>query len=112
MESSLSGTPAEDFFEKCGHIHLTAAGTKSRSPELTRLLREIAGVEIEHLSQDDIRSLVPELAPIFKSGILMPGNGRVKNPHRLVQILANEAVRIRTNSSKRKSKASTFRWQL
>jgi D-amino-acid dehydrogenase len=90
----VRGTPAEDFFEKCGHIHLTVAGTKSRSPELTRLLREAAGVEIEHLSQDEIRSLVPDLAPIFKSGVLMPGNGRVKNPHRLVQILANEAVRL------------------
>ncbi len=90
----VRGTPAEDFFEKCGHIHLTAVGTKSRSPELTSLLREIAGVQIEHLSQDDIRSMVPELAPIFKSGILMPGNGRVRNPHRLVKILANEAVRL------------------
>ncbi len=93
-EELVRGTPAQDFFEKCGHIHLTTAGAKSRSPELAGLLREIAGVKIEHLSQDDIRSMVPELAPIFKSGVLMPGNGRVRNPQRLVQALADEAVRL------------------
>lgn len=87
------GTPAEDFVEMCGHMHLTVQGAKSRSPELTGLMREVAGIVIEPLSQDDIRSLEPRLAPIFKSGLLMPGNGRCRNPHRFVQILAREAVR-------------------
>lgn len=87
------GTPAENFFEMCGHMHLTVVGAKSRSPELAGLMREAAGVVIEPLSQDDIRALEPRLAPIFKSGVLMPGNGRCRNPHRLVNILAQEAVR-------------------
>lgn len=87
------GTPAQDFFEKCGHIHLALQGTKARSPQLSRLMQEASGVAIEHLSFDDIRSLEPELAPIYKSGVLFPGNGRVRNPYRLVQILAGEAMR-------------------
>jgi len=88
------GTLAENFFEKCGHIHLSLEGTKRRSPQLTRLMQEAAGVEVEHLSYDEIRSMEPELAPIFKSGLLMPGNGRCRNPYRLVQILAGEATRL------------------
>ena len=87
------GTPAENFFEICGHMHLTVQGAKSRSSELAGLMREAAGVVIEPLSQDDIRALEPRLAPIFKSGLLMPGSGRCRNPHRLVQIFAQEAVR-------------------
>ncbi|MBS7739115.1 FAD-dependent oxidoreductase [Chelatococcus sp. HY11] len=86
-------TPAENFFEMCGHMHLTVQGAKSRSSELAGLMREAAGVVIEPLSQDDIRALEPRLAPIFKSGVLMPGSGRCRNPHRLVQIFAQEAVR-------------------
>jgi D-amino-acid dehydrogenase len=89
----VKGTAAQDFFEKCGHIHLSLAGTKTRSPQLTRLMQEASGVAVEHLSFDDIRAMEPELAPIYKSGVLMPGNGRVRNPFRLVQILANEAIR-------------------
>ena len=87
------GTPAENFFEICGHMHLNVQGAKSRSSELAGLMREAAGVVIEPLSQDDIRALEPRLAPIFKSGLLMPGSGRCRNPHRLVQIFAQEAVR-------------------
>lgn len=89
----VKGTPAQDFFEKCGHIHLALRGTKTRSPQLTRLMQEAAGVAVEHLSFDDIRAMEPDVAPIYKSGVLMPGNGRVRNPFRLVQILAEEAVR-------------------
>jgi D-amino-acid dehydrogenase len=88
------GTPAEGFFEKCGHIHLALEGTKSRSPQLARLMQEAAGVEVQHLSFDEIRSLEPNVAPIYKSGVLFPGNGRCRNPFRLVQILADEAVRL------------------
>jgi len=88
------GTAAEGFFEKCGHLHLSLEGTKRRSPQLSRLMQEAAGVEMEHLSFDEIRSMEPALAPIYKSGVLMPGNGRCKNPYRLVQILADEAVRL------------------
>ena len=90
----IRGTSAEGFFEKCGHLHLALEGTKSRSPQLTRLMQEAAGVEVEHLSFDEVRSLEPALAPIFKSAVLMPGNGRCRNPYRLVQILVNEAIRL------------------
>lgn len=88
------GTPAEGFFERSGHLHLMLEGTKSRSPQLTRLMQEAAGIQVEHLSYDEVRSMEPGLAPIYKSAVLMPGNGRCRNPYRLVQILADEAIRL------------------
>jgi D-amino-acid dehydrogenase len=93
-EDLTRGTAAEGFFEKCGHIHLALEGTKSRSSQLARLMQEASGVKVEHLSFDEIRSLEPNVAPIYKSGVLFPGNGRCRNPFRLVQILAGEAVRL------------------
>ena len=52
------------------------------------------------LIPDDVReslglasSFEPALAPIFKSGMLIPDNGRCKNPHQLVQLIAAEAQR-------------------
>jgi D-amino-acid dehydrogenase len=45
------------------------------------------------LSEGDIRDAEPALAPIFKSGVLLPDNGRCKNPHQLVRVLAAEAQR-------------------
>ena len=93
-EDLTRGSSAEGFFEKCGHIHLSLEGTRSRSPQLARLMQEASGVQVEHLSFDDIRSMEPNVAPIYKSGVLFPGNGRCRNPFRLVQILADEAVRL------------------
>ena len=90
----VAGTAAENFFEKSGHLYLALEGSKSRSPQLTSLMREAAGVDVEHLSQDEVRSLEPQIAPIFKSGMLIPGNGRCRNPYSLVQILAGEAKRL------------------
>ena len=88
------GTPAANFFEKCGHLHLALTGSKSRSPQLSSIMRDAAGVEVQHVSQDEIRAMEPNLAPIFTSGMLMPGNGRCRNPFRLVNILAEEAGRL------------------
>jgi D-amino-acid dehydrogenase len=45
------------------------------------------------LDESQIRDAEPSLAPIFRSGLLLPDNGRCKNPHQLVQILAREAER-------------------
>ena len=56
-------------------------------------MRDEAGVKVVALSESEIRDIEPALAPIFKSGMLMPDNGRCKNPHALVQAIASEAVR-------------------
>ena len=93
-EELSRGTEAEGFFEKCGLLYLNLEGTKKRSPQLSRLMQEAAGVEVEHLSFDEVRSMEPSLAPIYKSAVLMPGSGRCRNPYRLVQVLAKEAIRL------------------
>ena len=45
------------------------------------------------LDHMEIRELEPALAPHFKSGMLLPDNGRCKNPHELVRLIAAEVER-------------------
>jgi D-amino-acid dehydrogenase len=56
-------------------------------------MRAEAGVKTVVLDWMEIRELEPSLAPIFKSGMLLPNNGRCKNPHHLVKALAGAAER-------------------
>ena len=56
-------------------------------------MREAAGVRMILLKESEIREAEPALAPIFKSGMLLPDNGRCKNPHQLVRLIAAEAAR-------------------
>jgi D-amino-acid dehydrogenase len=58
---------------------------------MTQRMRSEFGVEAVALDWMEIRELEPCLAPIFKSGLLLPKNGRTKNPHHLVTALADIA---------------------
>jgi D-amino-acid dehydrogenase len=51
-------------------------------------LRRARGIPFEELGADEIRQLEPSLAPIYETGILIPGHGHCLNPWRLVQELA------------------------
>ena len=56
-------------------------------------LRQRFGVEVEMLGADEIRQLVPDLAPIFLGGAFYPAVGHVINPFGLVQQLAETLAR-------------------
>ncbi len=51
-------------------------------------LRRRFGVEVETVGPNEIRQLVPDLAPIFNRGAFYPACGHVVDPYRLVQVLA------------------------
>jgi D-amino-acid dehydrogenase len=87
------GTDAAALIERCGQLYVSEHVDGARGSEIVRLMRESAGVRSIELSEAEIRDAEPALAPIFKSGLLLPDNGRCKNPHELVRILAREAER-------------------
>jgi D-amino-acid dehydrogenase len=60
---------------------------------IAQAMREAAGVKMILLNENEIREAEPALAPQFKSGMLLPDNGRCKNPHQLVRLIAAEAAR-------------------
>jgi D-amino-acid dehydrogenase len=86
-------TAAAALIERCGQLYVSERAHAAQGSTLTQFMREAAGVKTVLLSGDEVREAEPTLAPIFKSGMLLPDNGRTRNPHQLVQLMAGEAQR-------------------
>jgi len=87
------GTEAEDLIELSGQLYVSEKPGAAQGSALAQRMRAMAGVKTVALDWMEIRELEPTLAPIFKSGMLLPNNGRCKNPHQLVTALARAAER-------------------
>ena len=87
------GTEAAALIERCGQLYVSERADAAQGSHLVQSMRAAAHVRTVVLGKSQIRELEPSLAPIFQSGLLLPDNGRCKNPHQLVQILAREAER-------------------
>jgi D-amino-acid dehydrogenase len=87
------GTQAEGLIVMSGQLYVSEKLDAAQGSALARRMRAEAGVKTQALDHMEIRELEPSLAPIFKSGMLLPDNGRCKNPYHLVKGLANAAVR-------------------
>ena len=87
------GTDAEGLIELSGQLYVSEKPDSAQGSALSQRMREMAGVRSTVLDWMEIRELEPSLAPIYKSGLLLPDNGRCKNPHQLVTGLARAAER-------------------
>lgn len=87
------GTPAEPLIDRCGQLYVSAHEGAAKGSQLAQFMREAAGVRAIPLDAAGVREAEPTLAPIYKSGLLLPDNGRVKNPHTLSTLLAKELER-------------------
>jgi len=87
------GTEAESLIEVSGQLYVSEKPNAAQGSELAQRMRAEAGVKAVVLDWMEIRELEPSLAPIFKSALLLPNNGRCKNPHHLVKSLAGIAER-------------------
>jgi D-amino-acid dehydrogenase len=86
-------TDAAALIERSGQLYVSERPHAAQGSEIARFMREAAGVRSIVLGETEIRDAEPSLAPIFRSGLLLPDNGRCKNPHQLVQSIAGEAGR-------------------
>ncbi|HYI26293.1 MAG TPA: FAD-dependent oxidoreductase [Bradyrhizobium sp.] len=87
------GTDAAGLIERSGQLYVSETPDGAQGSPLARAMRERAGVNVTLLTEAEIRDIEPALAPIFSSGVLLPDNGRCKNPQQLVQSIADECVR-------------------
>jgi D-amino-acid dehydrogenase len=87
------GTAAAELIERSGQLYVSEKPGAARGSALAQRMRAEFGVEAVALDWMEVRELEPALAPIFKSGLLLPKNGRTKNPHHLVKALADIAQR-------------------
>ena len=87
------GTDAATLIERSGQLYVSESAQYALGSPLARAMREEAGVRVMVLSESEIYEAEPALARTFKSGMLLPDNGRLKNPHQMVCTLAGEAER-------------------
>ena len=87
------GTEAAPLIERGGQLYVSEREGFAQGSSLAQAMRAQAGVKAVALDASEVRDAEPTLAPIFKSGLLLPDNGRCKDPFALVTILAGEAVR-------------------
>lgn len=92
-ETLTKGTEAQGLIELSGQLYVSEKPNAAQGSELSQRMREMAGVKSTLLDWMEIRELEPSLAPIFKSGMLLPDNGRCKNPYQLTTGLARAAER-------------------
>ncbi|HYC48003.1 MAG TPA: FAD-dependent oxidoreductase [Burkholderiales bacterium] len=92
-EALTRGTDAATLIERCGQLYVSEKLDAAQGSQLARAMREEAGVKVTPLTESQIRDIEPALAPIFRSGMLLPDNGRCKNPHQLVESIAGECRR-------------------
>jgi D-amino-acid dehydrogenase len=87
------GTEADGLLEQIGQLYVSEKLNGAVGSALAQEMRAKAGVRVEVLGEEEIRQMEPALAPGFRSGLLLPDNGRCRNPYRLVTLLAETAVR-------------------
>jgi len=86
-------TPAAALIEHCGQLFVSTRPHGAQGSQLAQFMREAAGVRMIALDEAEVRAAEPALAPIFRSGMLLPDNGRCRDPHALVRLLAEQAAR-------------------
>ena len=84
------GTPAEPLIDRCGQLYVSERAGYAKGSQLAQFMREAAGIHAIAIDADGVREAEPTLAPIYKSGLLLPDNGRVKDPHELTVLLSKE----------------------
>ena len=81
-----AGSP--DLIRRSGYLVAYESEKSYRGDALAWKLRRDRGVETEVLDAAAVRKLVPQLAPRYVMGILVPDQGYVANPERLTKALA------------------------
>jgi D-amino-acid dehydrogenase len=84
---------APELIRQSGSLYVSAHSGGATGDTLANALRAAVGIQSEPISEDEIRQLVPGIAPEFKSGLFFPGTHQSINSFRLVRVLAEEVVR-------------------
>jgi len=72
---------------RTGQIQVWETGQESATSAIDRRLQERAGVEMQTLTPDDLRQMLPGISPAIKRGRFLPNNGFTANPGKLVRTL-------------------------
>src|SRR5260221_189490 len=85
------GICCASYLQRAG-LQDTVVGEHARGDALPSAWRAAAGLAFEPVGEEEIRQLVPGIAPEFTSGLFFPGTFQSINSFRLVQVLAEHFV--------------------
>jgi D-amino-acid dehydrogenase len=83
---------AWSLIHKVGQIYVFSTEEGFAKEDGAIRVRRELGFAQEILDADGLHQYEPELAPIFKRGILLPTHGHCSNPQRLVQLLVEACI--------------------
>jgi D-amino-acid dehydrogenase len=76
-----------DLVRRSGQVQIWEDETESPSATLEREIQQRHGIEAQVLTVDDLRQMLPGIAPSVRRGLLVPGNGFTISPPRMVRTL-------------------------
>jgi len=77
-----------DLIRTTGNLYVYETAEPSKSELIGRQLQCEQGVKPEPLTAGDVQDLEPALAPLFKRGVMLPGNVFTHNPSRFLSTLS------------------------
>jgi D-amino-acid dehydrogenase len=92
-EPLLTDAGCADLIERNGQLFVYRERSGIDRDSFSLKLRRDRGVKIEILNAAELRQLEPSLAPLFNAAVFLPEQGQCRNPGKLVDILAHNAIR-------------------
>ncbi|MEE8275644.1 MAG: FAD-dependent oxidoreductase [Alphaproteobacteria bacterium] len=88
----VEGAGARELFRRQGVVYVYAGAASFARARAEMAIRRRTGVEIEELGAAELGQLVPGLSADITHGAFFPASAHVVDPHRLVQMLAEDLV--------------------
>ena len=93
----LQGTGHEGLLRDSSYVHAFRDGSRANLTDLGYRIRLEKGAEIELVGRERLAEIEPELSDDFEAAVVIKGQGRVRSPGRLGQVLADKARRLGAN---------------
>lgn len=91
-ESLIGPRELSALVRRSGQVQIWDNDSETPAGAVERQIRERHGLEVQMLTADDLRQMLPGISREVKRGLLVPGNGYTISPARLVGAIA-EAFR-------------------
>ena len=91
-DALIQETGCGELIRSAGTLKVFETDAAFEGNAFERAMMDRCGCRYQVLTPDDIRDAEPNLAPLFRHGVMMPDSRHIKNPGRLVETVAQSVV--------------------